>query len=96
MSRTKPYAQDVRDAAVACRDSAADVGDRLRGLRARLASLDAVRLGMPDARLADLLAGFDIYARMLDDALCDIAGDLRVAAGSPRRCGLELAAGSPG
>jgi hypothetical protein len=80
MSGTTPYADH-------CRDSAADVGARLRALRAHLASLDPARVGLPRARLADLLAGFDIYARMLDDALHDIAAEL------PRVDELELAGG---
>ena len=90
MSGTTPYAQCSGDAADACRDSAAEVGARLRVLRGRLATLDPARLRMTGARLEDLLAGFDIYARMLEDALHDIAGDLRTA----RRSEVEPAIGS--
>ena len=92
MSGTTPYALCVDDAAASCRDSAADIGARLRVLRAHLASLDPARLGVTESRLADLLAGFDIYARMLDDSLHDIAGYLQAA--PPLRLEVELADGS--
>ncbi|MEV6636904.1 hypothetical protein AB0M54_39830 [Actinoplanes sp. NPDC051470] len=93
MRATTPYAQYAVEAPSACRDAAADIGARLRALRAHLAGLDPQRLGLTGARYADLLAGYDIYARMLDDALHDIAGDLERAAGTTGRSDLEPAGG---
>ncbi|GAB7052333.1 hypothetical protein [Catenuloplanes indicus] len=93
MSGITPYLQGGGNAADACRDAAADIAARLGTLRSHLAGLDADRLRMPPSRLADLLAGYDIYARMLDDALHDIAVGLQRAVPAPRRSDVELAGG---
>jgi hypothetical protein len=76
MNGTTPYVLHPGGVAGGCRDSASDIGARLRALRAHLANLDPAELNIPGSRLADLLAGFDIYARMLDDAMRDIADEL--------------------
>ncbi|MDR7274255.1 hypothetical protein [Catenuloplanes atrovinosus] len=75
-----------------CRTAAAGIGAQLELLRGHLAGLDPARLGMSAAQLRALLAGYDIYVRMLDDAIEDIAGSVRRPAG-PRRSDVELAGG---
>lgn len=78
MSGITPYRPGVGNVADSCLDAAADIGVRLRQLRGHLTSLDRAGLtDLPTSRLQDLLAGYDIYARMLDDALRDVARDLR-------------------
>ncbi|MFI5928480.1 hypothetical protein ACIA3K_21280 [Micromonospora sp. NPDC051543] len=47
---------------------------------------------MSPLRFQALLVGFDIYARMLDDALNDIVAELRSPA-APGRRDLEMVAG---
>lgn len=85
MSGITPYSPGVGNAADSCLDAAADIGVRLRQLRRHLTSLDRAGLAeLPAGRLQDLLAGYDIYVRMLDDALHDIARDLRSAQATHR------------
>lgn len=99
MSGTTLSSQRPADVADVCHTAAADIGDGLRALRAQLAAVDPARLGMPATRLAELRAGFDIYARMLDDALDDIAGELSEHRSGPapwtgpRRSDAELSCG---
>ncbi|MGC4812251.1 hypothetical protein ACLQ29_17145 [Micromonospora sp. DT228] len=87
-----PYPQGQGNIAEACRDAAAGISTQLDRLRAHLASLDPARLRMSASRRDALLTGYDIYARMLDDALHDIAGDLQTEA-DLRPADLALAAG---
>ncbi|WP_326550866.1 hypothetical protein [Micromonospora sp. NBC_01813] len=93
MSGITPYKPKVGNAADSCLDAAADVGARLGQLRHHLASLDRSGLAdLPAGRLQDLLAGYDIYARMLNDALHDIARDLQ-ATQVTQRSEVELVGG---
>ncbi|WFE25481.1 hypothetical protein O7623_19040 [Solwaraspora sp. WMMD791] len=90
MSGITPYSPAAGNVADRCLDVAADVGSRLGQLRRHLASLD--RVGVPDlpaGRLQDLLAGYDVYVRMLHDALHDIARDLQAT----HRSDVELVGG---
>lgn len=91
MSGITPYSRGGGNVADSCHEAAADIAARLGLLRAHLAGLDPARLDLPPSRFADLMSGYDIYARMLDDALHDIARDLRVPAEAPRRSDVELA-----
>ncbi|MFY1635497.1 hypothetical protein ACN27F_19855 [Solwaraspora sp. WMMB335] len=85
MSGITPYKPTAGNAADSCLDAAADIDARLGQLRRHLVSLDRAGLAdMPAGRLQDLLAGFDIYARMLDDALHDIARHLRATQATQR------------
>nr|WP_221382688.1 hypothetical protein [Actinoplanes polyasparticus] len=59
-----------------CRRAAAEIDERLSSLRNILALIDPAASLMSRSRLDDLLAGFDIYRRMLGDALHDIADAL--------------------
>lgn len=93
MSGITPYSVVTGNAADDCRAAAADIGARLDMLREHLAGLDPARLRISPSRLADLLVGYDIYARMLDDALHDIAGGLQPPVEAPRRSDVELAGG---
>lgn len=78
MSGITPYRPTVGNAADGCLDAAADIAATLSQLRDHLVSLDRVGLtDLPAGRLQDLLVGYDIYVRMLDDALHEIAGRLR-------------------
>ena len=77
MSGTTCYSPRPADAAGVCRAAAAEIGAGLGALRAKVGVLDPAWPGVPATRLAELLAGFDIYARMLGDALADIARELR-------------------
>jgi hypothetical protein len=87
MSGITPYKPGVGNTADSCLDVAAEIGVRLRQLRRHLAALDQAGLAdLPAGRLQDLLAGYDIYTRMLNDALHDIAQDLR-SAQAPRQTG---------
>ncbi|MEU8328671.1 hypothetical protein [Micromonospora sp. NPDC048839] len=88
-----PYPQCEGNIADACRDAAAGIGAQLDRLRAHLASLEPARLRMSAARHDALLTGYDIYARMLDDALQDIASGLQTEA-ELRLSDLTLAAGA--
>lgn len=93
MSGITPYTSGVGNVADSCLDTAAEIGVLLRQLRRHLAVLDRATLpDLPAGRLQDLLAGYDIYARMLDDALHDIARHLRTSQ-AIRRSEVELVGG---
>ncbi|WP_433388615.1 hypothetical protein [Micromonospora sp. KLBMP9576] len=67
---------DYAAAADRCGAAAADVERQLGRLRGHLASLEPGGLGLTAARFEALLAGYDVYVRMLADALTDIAAAL--------------------
>ncbi|MFC0530937.1 hypothetical protein [Phytohabitans kaempferiae] len=93
MSGITPYKPGAGNAAESCLAAAADIGARLLQLRNQLAGLDRAGLAdLPPGRLRDLLAGYDVYARMLDDALRDIARDLQ-GMRATGRSGVELVGG---
>jgi hypothetical protein len=92
MSGITPHSPGESNVAGSCRDTAAVVGTQLELLRGHLAGLDPARLGMSTGQLRSILAGYDIYARMLDDALADIAGAVQAPA-DPRRSDVELTGG---
>ena len=93
MTGITPYKPKVGNAADSCLDAAADIGARLGQLRRHLTSLDQAGVAdLPAGRLRDLLAGYDIYARMLNDALHDIARDLQ-ATQATYRSEVELVGG---
>lgn len=90
MSGITPYSPEVGNAADRCLDVAVDVGARLGELRRHLTSLDRVGMAaLPAGRLQDLLVSYDVYVRMLHDALHDIARDLRAT----QRSDVELVGG---
>ncbi len=92
MSGITPHSPGESNVAETCREAAAGIGAQLDLLRGHLAGLDPARLGMSAGRLRSLMAGYDIYARMLDDALADIARNVQHPAG-PRRSDVELTGG---
>jgi hypothetical protein len=79
----RPATTPEEAAAVAhwCRVTAAEVEGRLAGLRDHLSGLEPGGLGMSPTRLEAVLAGYDIYVRMLVGALTDTAAALADAAG---------------
>ncbi|MGC4879749.1 hypothetical protein ACLQ26_26215 [Micromonospora sp. DT43] len=94
MSGITPYLRGEGNMADACRDAAVGISDQLDRLRAHLASLDLARLQMSAVRREALLTGYDIYVRMLDDALHDIAAGLQEEP-DPRRSDTALVGGGP-
>ena len=92
MSGITPYSPCEGNVAESCRAAAAGIGAQLELLRAHLTELDPVRLGMSASQLRSLVAGYDIYARMLDDALADIARGVQQPSAT-RRADVELTGG---
>ena len=70
--------QDLAAAASAFSRTAAEIQNQLDHIRSLMLSLEARRLGLSSGRFQALMTGYDIYVRMLNDALTDIAADLRV------------------
>lgn len=92
MSGITPYSSGEGNGADRCRAAVVEIGEQVDRLRVQLGRLDPERLRMSPLRFQALLVGFDIYARMLDDALNDIIADLRAYATASTR-DLESAAG---
>ncbi|MEU1586895.1 hypothetical protein [Micromonospora sp. NPDC005710] len=92
MSGITPYSSGESNGADRCRAAVVEIGEQVERLRVQLGRLDPERLRMTPLRLQALLVGFDIYARMLDDALNDIVTDLLTTA-APSGRDLESAAG---
>jgi hypothetical protein len=63
-------------AAQSCHRSAMEIQLKLALLRGYVRGLESERLGLSASQFQALLTGYDIYARMLDDALADIASVL--------------------
>jgi hypothetical protein len=63
--------------------TAEEIRRQLAQLRRHVRGLEADQLGMPVNQLQALVAGYDIYARMLDDALTDITVRLDATGGAP-------------
>lgn len=55
------------------RSAAADIQLRLAGIREHMLTVHGPAPGMPAARFRALLTGYDIYARILTDAILSIA-----------------------
>ncbi|WP_433534237.1 hypothetical protein ACQPZK_18810 [Micromonospora sp. CA-249363] len=92
MSGITPYSSGEGNVADRCRAAVLEIGEQVDRLRVHLGRLDPERLRMSPLRFQALLVGFDIYARMLDDALNDIVAELRPPA-VPARRDLEMVAG---
>lgn len=92
MSGITPYSSGEGNGADRYRAAVVEIREQVDRLRVQLGRLDPERLRMSPLRLQALLVGFDIYARMLDDALNDIVADLRASA-APSGRDLESAVG---
>jgi WXG100 family type VII secretion target len=69
--------QMISDAAASCDSTAGDVNDRLAGLKSYVATMEGIWHGVAQDTFQALMQEWDGLARMLHDALTDIASGLR-------------------
>ena len=67
----------ISDAANSCDITANDLSAELAALKSYVMELQAVWQGVASLQFNQLMTNFDIYARMLNDSLTDIAQGLR-------------------
>jgi len=77
MAGTTAERRDAVEAVTAFHRSATEIRVQLDWLRRYLHGLDVDRLGMSPARFQALMIGYDIYVRMLEDVLADLADALQ-------------------
>jgi hypothetical protein len=78
------------EAVTACHSATVEICAQLGWLRHYLHGLDVERLGISHARYQALMSCYDIYVRMVDDVLTDVASALQDrAAAVPDREGSD-------
>jgi WXG100 family type VII secretion target len=66
----------VHEAAANCTTTAAEIDAQLSALRSYVSSLEEIWRGIAQDTFQELMSDYDIYARMMHDALTDIATGL--------------------
>jgi WXG100 family type VII secretion target len=66
----------VHDAALSCTSTATEIDAQLSSLRSYVSSLEEIWRGIAQETFQELMHDYDIYARMMHDALTDIATGL--------------------
>jgi WXG100 family type VII secretion target len=66
----------VQEAAANCTSTAAEIDAQLSALRSYVSSLEEIWRGIAQDTFQELMHGYDIFARMMHDALTDIATGL--------------------
>jgi WXG100 family type VII secretion target len=69
--------EDVATAAVNCDSTASELQVQLASLKAYVVSLEGQWLGIASQTFAELMADYDAFSTMLNDALTDIGSGLR-------------------
>lgn len=83
MSATTPGAgykvtpADIAAAATAASNSASEIADQLAAIKSYVVSFEGAWQGMAAATFQTLMADYDTFAQMLNNALTDIASGLR-------------------
>ncbi|MFF7475112.1 WXG100 family type VII secretion target [Streptomyces sp. NPDC008092] len=77
MTDFKVTPEQISSAAVSCDSKAAEIQDQLTNLKNYVANMEASWQGIAQDTFLALMQEYDIYSRMLHDALTDIASGLR-------------------
>ncbi|MER5794225.1 WXG100 family type VII secretion target [Streptomyces sp. NPDC001980] len=77
MTDFKVTPEQISDAAVSCDNTAAQIQGQLTELKTYVANLESSWQGIAQDTFQALMQEYDIYSRMLHDALTDIASGLR-------------------
>jgi WXG100 family type VII secretion target len=77
MSDWRATPQDIAAAANSCNTTAEEIAAQLLSLKAYVQDLQTRWLGMASQTFGALMADYDVYSRMLHDALVDIGSGLQ-------------------
>ncbi|MFK0156987.1 WXG100 family type VII secretion target [Streptomyces sp. NPDC090499] len=77
MTDFKVTPEQISMAAAACDSKAGEIDGQLSNLKNYVANMEASWQGIAQDTFQALMQEYDIYSRMLHDALTDIAGGLR-------------------